>query len=321
MTATAHDMCRAIYRSFRDRYAVVFEVTARGANMAGGRADNTEDVRHRRVDALLVRRAAARRGSTAARWQQMVAQVQQERGEGLFDLATIPPPPVSVPPPQGSDNGGIERVAIEIKVTRGDFLADIRDPDKQAPWRAMAERHAYCVPRGLVELHEVPATSGLLEVVCDGARVMWARKAPRVVSPQPLPLAVLLDAFYRWSRAEAVTRGLDQAGRVGDDIETVRAELARVRHQLELAEGARDREVDKTQMWKRFYAAAAEPPPCGTCGQPLRPGRRTDPYTPAWVHSKAAELLCQPQRQHDHRITYHPQPVYGWDNLIEAVAT
>lgn len=319
MTMTAQDVRSALYRSFSDRWAVVFEVTARGANMAGGRADQVADeaTRHRRVDALLVRRAPAKRPTTAQRWQQTVDRVAQRRGEGLFEVApgNVLPDPV----PAGATNGGIERLAVEIKVTRGDFLSDIRDPDKQAAWRAMAERHAYCVPAGLVQRHEVPAESGLIEVR-DNLTVAWTRKAPRYAAPAPLPLAVLLDAFYRWSRAEATTRGLDHAGRMdGNDVDALRAELARVRHELDLAQGRIDRAADQTEMWKRLYAAAATPPPCLTCGQPLRPGRRTDPYRPHWVHSKADEAACKPRRESDARL-YGPEPVYSWDDQLAAAA-
>lgn len=319
MTMTAQDVRSALYRSFSDRWAVVFEVTARGANMAGGRADHipAEEIKHRRVDALLVRRAPAKRLTTAQRWQQTVAAVAQHR-DSLFEVA--PAPVMPDPVPAGASNGGIERLAIEIKVTRSDFLSDIRNPDKQAAWRAMAERHAYCVPAGLVQRHEVPAESGLIEVR-DNLTVVWTRKAPRYAAPAPLPLAVLLDAFYRWSRAEATTRGLDHAGRAaGNDIDAVRAELARVRHELELAQGHIDRATDQIAMWKRFYAAAATPPPCATCGQPLRPGRRTDPYHPNWVHSKADEAVCKPQREGNHRIYYNPEPAYGWDEQLAAAA-
>ncbi len=46
--------------------------------------------------------------------------------------------------------GKDERIAVEVKVTRADFLADVRDPSKQATWVALTHRQAYAAPRGLV---------------------------------------------------------------------------------------------------------------------------------------------------------------------------
>jgi hypothetical protein len=52
--------------------------------------------------------------------------------------------------------GPVELLAVEIKVTRADFLADVRDPHKQARWRDLTHRMAYAVPEGLVKADEVP---------------------------------------------------------------------------------------------------------------------------------------------------------------------
>lgn len=195
---TADDIRRRLWWTYIERWAVVFEVT-------GQRSDR------RRIDALLVRNrqkkpvTAAQRQEQLARW---VAE-QEARDSGVAPSDGLFPAAVSAPPPE-EDLTRLERLAIEIKVSRADFLNDIRDPDKQASWRGLAERHAYCVPAGLVTRGEVPAESGLMEVSAAFG-IVWARKAPRC-APAPLPSAVVLDAFYRWSRADAITRGYD-AGR------------------------------------------------------------------------------------------------------------
>src|SRR5215471_18295625 len=56
-----------------------------------------------------------------------------------------------------ADAGPLDLLALEIKVSRGDFLADVRDPAKQERWRQVAHRHAYAVPDGLVRPDELPA--------------------------------------------------------------------------------------------------------------------------------------------------------------------
>jgi hypothetical protein len=290
----ADDVRRAVYAHFSDRYAVVFEVASAGD-------DRWRGSNQRRIDALLVRRAPLKKPSTA----QLVADMEARRAarvavpepDGLF------PAPEPAAAPAGStpdgDDGGVDRLALEIKVSRGDFLQDIRCPEKQAPWRELAHRHAYVVPEGLVQAGEIPADSGLIVVRNrDGWRTCdWVRKAPRAETARPLPTAIILDAFYRWARAEASAKGYTGNAR-DDDPEAMRLELKRLRHQVELLEGKVDRAQDATAAWKRRYAAV-DPPPCSTCGQPLRPARRgindADGYL-RWEHPAAVEEGCKTER-------------------------
>lgn len=322
---TAHAVRCALWRHFTPRWAVVFEVTARTSRI-GELADviPAEQDRERRIDALLVRRAS--RPVTAAQrrelWNAMIAQRAREREEaeaaGTRPLFPAPAPPLG-PPAETAANGGIERLAIEIKVSRGDFLADVKDPSKQQPWRVLAERHAYCTPAGMISRDEVPAGSGLLEI-SPGGTASWVRKAPRSTTPAPLPLDIQLDAFYRWARAEARTRGIDYDGRRdGDDVEALRAELARLRAQADLMERQRDRDLNAIAVWKARYGQCA-PPPCGTCGRPLRPDRKGMGYGIAnWVHAPTDELACHPLRLAASKTIYisPPEPAASWDDAGE----
>jgi hypothetical protein len=287
---TAKDVRRAVYHHFMPRWAVVFEVTAADdSTWRGGR--------QRRIDALLVRRSprlptpqqqqlAAYRAAYEARRADTAAPAEVQPA-GPFDIpAPASPQPPS--PPQPADDGGLERLALEIKVSRADFLQDVRQPEKQASWRELAHRHAYVVPKGLVRVDEVPAASGLLEV---GAACTWARRAPRTDAARPLPTAIVLDAFYRWARAEALAKGIDSGGRTDEDA--VRAELARLRRENEALDGQVERLRETTEAWKRRYAAL-DPPPCSTCGKPLRPARRQSAlgYL-TWEHAAADALPCE----------------------------
>src|SRR4051812_36233105 len=93
----------------------------------------------------------------------------------------------------GPDHGHFERLALEIKCSRGDFLSDVRDPGKQAPRRALTHAHAYVAPAGLIAPHEVPEGSGLMEVhIMRFQRAGWQTPVLRwVVHPpanQPGPV-------------------------------------------------------------------------------------------------------------------------------------
>lgn len=258
---TARDMHRALWWHFSERWAVLTEVTARAEYAPPPAPEPIEEgvlmppprpVRvssDRRIDVLLVRGGAAKA------------------------------------------DGGIERIAVEIKVTRQDFLNDVRVPDKQNPWRAIAHRHAYAIPEGLVAENEVPAGSGLLIVRRvswgSGFTVRWARPAKRPAghTPGPLPLPILLDAFYRAGRGWASIKGHDASvgADLGDDPDALRAEVLRLRHENELLTNRVDREVEQKQRWQEAFGVQGEPP-CGTCGQPLTLVTRSRRSGHTWDH-------------------------------------
>jgi hypothetical protein len=323
---TAQDIRRALWWTYIGKWAVVFEVTARGEL---GEHD-------RRIDALLIRKRPTKPLSAAqqrARWAEMVVDhhtraAERESGldmQPLFDVSQDTPPPAAV-------EGWFDALAIEIKVSRSDFFDDIRDPGKQAPWRELAGRHAYCVPAGLVAKHEVPADSGLMEVtqldpliVGGGGRISWARTAPRLAATPPIPPQVQLDAFYRWSRAEALTRGLDGAARRdGDDVEKLRADLARTRAELDQAHGVTERLRNRLDVFRQAHAGCSAPP-CGTCGRPLGVGRRGQSSGfLTWAHTTATdETVCKPLRVAAQQTTYarSPEPVPDWDVTPEFLLT
>lgn len=281
-------MQRALYLHFVGRWATLFEVEARPVPVDNAQRDqffrgeiSREELyagrhRARRIDMLMVRRS--RRTVTVPTGAAPTPTlVPGEQDPVLFDVGDEPFTAPAGPVDDG-DDGGLERFAVEIKVTRADFLQDIRNPDKQAPWRELAHRHAYAVPAGLVSRDQVPGDSGLIEVTFrpDGrATCRFTRNAPRTVAATPLPLVNVMDAFYRASRAEALTRGLVQPapGIDGQDVEKIRAELYVAKHKLELATNEAGRQRERADAWRKRFGACS-PPPCGTCGKPLRPVSR-----------------------------------------------
>lgn len=97
-----------------------------------------------------------------------------------------------------------ERIAIEIKVSRSDFLRET--PEKRGCWQRVAHRFAYAAPPGLIAPEDVPDGCGLLDVDCTGRpyrRVSWRVRAPRNGhEPEPMGDRFLAYLAGRAARAE-----------------------------------------------------------------------------------------------------------------------
>lgn len=102
-----------------------------------------------------------------------------------------------------------ERIAVEIKISRGDFFRDTEE--KRRAWHAVAHRFAYATPPGLVRPDEVPDGCGLLEVDPAAPRFVgcsWAKRAPRRAGrPQDFDDRFVAYLAGRASRAEHQLRG------------------------------------------------------------------------------------------------------------------
>ena len=248
-TVTAQDMRIALYRHFAGQAAVLFEISTNPREEAA--ADP------RRLGVPLLRRRAI---------DVLTVRTARKRGIGPLDL-----------------------LAVEIKVDRGDYLTDIRDPAKQAGWREIAHRHAYAVPDGLVQPGEIPEGSGLLvakPATWDGGdrTVTWARRAPYTTAPD-LPAWLTLRLAWRLSTAEAKIRGVawetrDLAGDTPDDL---RARLLEARAETERLTGRLNRARDETDTWRTAFAAAGYLP-CAHCAQPVRPERISRGNFSGWRH-------------------------------------
>jgi hypothetical protein len=91
-----------------------------------------------------------------------------------------------------------EPVVHEIKVSRADLLADLRQPAKGAAYRALASQCYYVLRQGIAEPAEVPPEYGVM--LADAAGIELARPAPK--RAMRLPFAVWM-ALAR-SGAEAL---------------------------------------------------------------------------------------------------------------------
>jgi hypothetical protein len=95
------------------------------------------------------------------------------------------------------------RIAFEVKVSRGDFLRDIKQPRKHAIARLYSNEFYFVAPRGLLKPEEMPDYAGLLEVIQPATdREPWllqALEAPwRDTDP---PSWQFLAAVYRAARS------------------------------------------------------------------------------------------------------------------------
>lgn len=81
---------------------------------------------------------------------------------------------------------GFERHAFEVKVSRGDFNRELRDPLKRLPAYRLCNRFYFVTPPGLVKRAEVPVDAGLVEVnPAPGGKVRVMVKAPFHESDAP----------------------------------------------------------------------------------------------------------------------------------------
>ena len=58
---------------------------------------------------------------------------------------------------------GHEIVGYEVKISRGDFLSEIKNPDKRRLAVKMCDEFYFAVPKGMVKLGEIPEDCGLVE--------------------------------------------------------------------------------------------------------------------------------------------------------------
>ena len=116
--------------------------------------------------------------------------------------------------PSRPEHGLFERLALEIKCSRGDFLSDVRDPGKQAPWRALTMRvrlrrpgRPHRPPRG------TQTGSGLMEVhTMRFQRAGWQTPVlrwavhPPANQPGPVPDWLAMELIYRASYLDVHTK-------------------------------------------------------------------------------------------------------------------
>lgn len=83
---------------------------------------------------------------------------------------------------------------FEVKVTRSDWLRELKDPSKAEPVFRYCDHWFIVAPKGVVHDHELPPTWGLLEVRAAG--LVAVKPAPKL-EPQPLSRAFFASLMRR----------------------------------------------------------------------------------------------------------------------------
>ena len=138
---------------------------------------------------------------------------------------------------------------FEIKVSRGDWLRELKDPAKGEAACAIADRFSIVAPRGVVVPAELPSTWGLIEIIGDAP---WKTRT-RVTAPSlldgrknrgPLPRGLVVSMLRS-------SPGVVPGGRIPSASE---AEIARARAEG-IAEGRKLAEADNARRAARSLSA------------------------------------------------------------------
>mgnify|MGYP000120537710 CR=1 FL=1 len=83
-------------------------------------------------------------------------------------------------------------VAVEVKVSRSDFMRELERPQKRAPWEQLAAECWFATPSGLVKPDEVPEGWGLVELQSNGRLRRKKLPTQRIIKSQPLTFVAAL---------------------------------------------------------------------------------------------------------------------------------
>lgn len=83
-------------------------------------------------------------------------------------------------------------IGYEVKVSRGDFLQEIRKPHKRAYAVAVTHEFYFCAPAGLLKVEEIPEDCGLVEAHATGTTV---RKRAPITVAEPMSHLHLAQLF------------------------------------------------------------------------------------------------------------------------------
>lgn len=115
---------------------------------------------------------------------------------------------------------------VEVKVSRGDFLAEMKQPEKSEPVMRFCNRWWLACPAGMVSPDELPSTWGLLELVENGT-LRQKIKAPKL-EPVPPTLGFMAALIRRSAGVDEEMANTEISRRVAalvkQDTDRIRAE-------------------------------------------------------------------------------------------------
>ncbi len=180
--------------------------------------------------------------------------------------------------------------AFEIKTRRQDFVSDVRHPEKQAPWVAVADQHYYVTLPDVAAADEVPEHSGLLHVV-EVSTASGPGYVLREVKPAPARDGVPKGApgwlTHRLLQSASNVLGILQGWQSsGDDVVDLSAALEREKFAAAAARLAADRAEERAEAWQMLAAAQGHKVPCASCGAAIVPTRVSAGVPAGWRHAQ-----------------------------------
>lgn len=112
---------------------------------------------------------------------------------------------------------------IEIKVSRGDFLSEMKQPEKSEPVMRFCNRWWLVCPSGLVSADELPTTWGLLEM-SDNGTLRQRVKAPRL-DPVAPTLGFMASLIRRSAGMDEEMSNVELGRRVMAEVKVMKNEL------------------------------------------------------------------------------------------------
>ncbi len=71
-----------------------------------------------------------------------------------------------------------EKIAFEVKISRNDFLNEIKNLNKRKQALLLSNRFYFAAPKGLINPQELPEECGLVEIEEGKVYCEWIKKAP-----------------------------------------------------------------------------------------------------------------------------------------------
>ena len=90
---------------------------------------------------------------------------------------------------------GCRRTAIEIKISRGDWMRELNNPEKNAWAREACHEFYYCAPVGVIKEEELPEKTGLYTASGDTIRVVRAAAAKQETTLNDVDVAAFVRAM------------------------------------------------------------------------------------------------------------------------------
>ena len=77
------------------------------------------------------------------------------------------------------------KISFEIKVSRSDFLRELKDPKKRLPAMSVSNEFYFVAPKGIIKKEELPDDCGLIELLDSGSLRLAVRAETRQITDPP----------------------------------------------------------------------------------------------------------------------------------------